>query len=194
MGAFFWSSRDVYIKRRKHDFYHFLAYADFYINRLHRDKFSIFKIGSFISLIRRTLLRFIDIGQDDISDFENEILGGILGDQVKNRFYFRQKWAAEFASRFSRIDQFRVIKSQRGEARPHKLVILCKHKDVAKSIIHFLRQMGVFSLNGYLPLVDNLEDLPNLKKINGCVIEIPIEDDEYKMNYLFDALDCYICQ
>lgn len=188
MGAFLWSEKEISIKPTRHDLYHRLAYYDFYFNRLYRYRFNQYKFGRLFSLLRRVLGRVVDVTDDDISNFENEILGGILKNQLSGGFGFRQKWAAEFISRFAVNNHFRVIHSVRGDARPHKLVALCNDANTAKAIIKFLAERGIFALNGYGPLTDNFQYLPNLERIKGCVVEMPIEDNETKMNYLFDTL------
>lgn len=192
MGAFLWSEKKISIKRRRHDLYHRLAYYDFYFTRLHRYRLNQYKFGRLFSLLRRVLGRVVDVTDDDISNFENKILGGILKTQLSGGFGFRQKWGAEFISRFAVNNHFRVIHSVRGDARPHKLVTLCNDANTAKAMIKFLDERGIFALNGYRSLTDNFKYLPNLEKINGCVVEMPIEDDEVKMNYLFKILTEFI--
>jgi hypothetical protein len=194
MGAFLWSEKNISINRTRHDLYHRLAYYDFYFNRLYRYRYRQYKFGRLFSLLRRGMGRVVDVTDDDISDFENEILGGILKTQLNGGFGFRQKWAAEFNSRFAVNNHFRVIHSVRGDARPHKLVALCNDANTAEAMIKVLDERGIFALNGYGPLTDDFQYLPNLERINGCVVELPIEDDETKMNYLFDALTGFVDQ
>lgn len=194
MGAFLWSEKEIIIKRTRHDLYHRLAYYDFYFNRLYRYRFNQYKFFRIFSLLRRALGRIVDITNDEISHFEKEILGGILKTQLNDGFGFRMKWTTEFISRFSLNNYFRVIHSVRGEARPHKLVALCNDKTTAMAMIKFLDEKAIFALNGYKPLTEDYQYLPNLEKIKGCVVEMPIEDNEAKMNYLFNTLTEFVNQ
>ena len=192
MGAFMWSENEISIKRKRHYFYHSLVYLDFYFNRLYRYRFIQYKFGRVLSIMRRVLGGVLDITDDDISGFEIEILGGILKTVLSGGFSFRKKWATDFISKFSVNNYFRVIHSVRGDAYPHKLVALCKDASTAKAMIIFLGEHGIFALNGYEPLTMDYKYLPNLKKIKGRVVEIPIEDNEEKMNYLFKTLTEFI--
>lgn len=192
MGAFLWSEKEIIIKRTRHDLYHRLAYYDFYFNRLYRYRFNQYKFFRIFSLLRRRLRKLVDITNDKISHFEKEILGGILKTQLSDGFGFRMKWTTEFISRFSLNNYFRVIHSVRGEARPHKLVALCNDKTTAMAMIKFLDEKAIFALNGYEPLTEDYQYLPNLEKIKGCVVEMPIEDNEAKMNYLFKTLTEFV--
>lgn len=59
----------------------------------------------------------------------------------------------------------------------------------AQEIIAALRKNNIYSLNGYKLLSNDLEMLENTKKIKGCIVEIPIEDNQEKMQYLFEVLE-----
>ena len=41
---------------------------------------------------------------------------------------------------------------------------------------------------GYSPLANSLTSLPNTRKLLNRIIELPIENDRDKMNYLFDKV------
>ena len=192
MGAFFWSEKKIHITRTRHDLYHRLVYYDYYFNRLYRYQFRKYKFGRLFSKLRRSLGSVLDVRDDDISNFEIEILGGILKTQLIDGFSFRKKWSSEFASKFVTSDYFRVIHSLRGDARPHKLVALCKDESTAKDMLLYLDERGIFALNGYRPLTRDFQYLPNLKKVTGCVVELPIEDSETRMKFLLDAVTEFV--
>lgn len=193
LGAFFWTENDSYlIPRSQHVLYHYLTYLDYYFNRLHRYRYSSMRLGSFFSLLRLTLGKFVDITNDDISGFEREILGGILSALMKGEFDFRRRWVDEFMSRFDGNPLFRIVKSLRGTPHNHKLVVVFEDAICAGLFINYLKQKGVYAFNGYASLNNDFRYLPNLEKINGKVVEMPIEDVDHKMNYLFDAIAAFI--
>lgn len=189
IGAFFWSDSKVEIERTKNDFCHLLAYLDFKFNRLNKSWF-----GLIVAPLKRIFMRLIDISNDDISVFEKKILGGIMWELLEGKYSYRKMWTNEFYLKFSNNSYFRIIKSARGEASPHKLVVVCNDRPTAISMINHLKKNGVYVLNGYMPLTTNLNNLPNMEEINGCIVEMPIEDSSHKMEYLFDLIHNFIKQ
>ena len=193
LGAFFWTGNDSYhIPRSRHGLYHYVTYLDYYFNRLHRYRYRGSKLGSVFSLLRRAIGKFTDTTNDDISEFEEKILGGILSAHMKGEFDFRRRWVDEFIARFDGNPLFRIVKSLRGAPHNHKLVVVFEDAKCAALFIDYMKCKGVYTLNGYRPLTDNLQYLPNLEKINGKVVEMPIEDADHKMSYLFDAITAFI--
>jgi len=195
LGAFFWTENDsCHIQRSHHHLYHYSTYLDFYFNRLHCYRYRGSKIGSLFSLLRRILSKSTDITNDEISKFEVKILGGILSAHMKGGFDFRRRWADEFVSRFDGNPSFRTLKALRGKPHNHKLVAVFNDSSIASLFIKYMKQKRVYTLNGYIPLTDDYTYLPNLEKLSGSVVEMPIEDNEMKMNYLFDTLTEFVDQ
>jgi len=184
MGSFFWSREKVSIKRTSHCLVHYFRWLDFYHNRynVYENKNKLYK--KTVNLISRVLLKFVDIDNDNICNFEENILGGILNET----FSFRNKYQNEFVKLFENSENFKVVKSIRGEANNHKFVIIFTDIPVAQEFIKFMQINEIFILNGYTLLTDDLKDLPNAKSINKKVIELPIEDDSEKMRYLFEKV------
>ena len=51
-----------------------------------------------------------------------------------------------------------------------------------------MRSNSIYCSNGYKPLSSNLMELPNTSFIDGKVVELPIEDNVKRMNYLFEKV------
>jgi hypothetical protein len=193
MGAFYWLDRElVSPAKTKHELYHRLTYYDFFFNRLHRDKYYGKIFTTLIKFLQRGFSKIIDVTNDDICDFEKVILGGILRSQLNGCFNFQKIWANEFFNRFKDNDVFRVVKATRGVPHPHKLVVVFNKAAMAQSFMVYLAAKGFFSLNGYSPLSNDYRYLPNLEKLRGCVVEMPIVDSEMKMAYLFDTIAQFV--
>ncbi|MBT3261233.1 hypothetical protein HOC37_01765 [bacterium] len=189
MGAFFWTNNPQYrFKKTTHNFLHFLTYLDFYFNRFKIYQYRKYKIFNFFSLLKRIYEKYIDITFDKMENFEEEILGGVLEAAIGSKFDFRQKYVQEFKDRFRGNSYFRVIRSIRGEARPHKFVIMAKGENLAKDLMVYLKDNKIYCSNGYQLLTNDLRYLPNAEKINKRIIEIPIENNRGKMDYLFEIL------
>ncbi len=189
MGSFFWSEKNIKITRTNHFFAHYLRWLDFYINRykIYTSYNVIYK--KIVNLVSRVLLKFINIDSDNICEFEKKILGGVLSDNLNEKFCFRDVFIKQFVNKFEKSKNFRVLKNIRGIANNHKFVIVFFDSNKAQFFIKFMRDNSIYSSNGYRLLSEDLEDLPNARVINKCVVEIPIENDEEKMNYIFNKVE-----
>jgi dTDP-4-amino-4,6-dideoxygalactose transaminase len=185
MGSFFWSNNDIKINRTKHCLIHYLRYLDIRLNRfeIYDNKKLLYK--KIINITSRILLKFIDITNDDICKFENHILGGILYDNLNNKFSFRKKYFNIFIEIFNDNKYFKIINNTIGVSNPHKIVILFYTKDLAKYFIKHMFKNKIYVLNGYNLLTNNLKYLPNAKSIDKRVVELPIENNKNNMDYLF---------
>ena len=183
MGSFFWSEKEVVIKRTSHCLTHFLRWLDFKINRyeVYNNKNKI--ISKVINIFSRIFLKFIDIYDDNICKFEKEIIGGIL----KEKFDFRKKYHNKFIKDFDNNSNFRIIQNIRGESNPHKIVILFYDKLIAINFLEYMNKNSISVLNGY-PLLSD-DNLINAKNIENKVVELPIEDHENRMNYMFEKVE-----
>ena len=190
MGAFFWSDNMEYsFQRTNHYLHHLLAYFNFYFNRLNIyrfDKYHIFKIFKYMQYLGEKLF---DISNDDMCSFENEILGGIIKSVLDRTYDFRNEYHEVFINQFSDNEHFAVIKAKRGTPNNHKFVLRASSALKAQELMTALRKNNIYSLNGYRLLSNDLEMLENTKKTKGCIVEIPIEDNQEKMRYLFEVLE-----
>jgi len=116
-------------------------------------------------------------------------LGGILSDNLNGKFDFRDIFTKQFINKFEKSKNFRVLKNIRGIANNHKFVIVFFDNNKAQLFIKFMRENSIYSSNGYRLLSEDLEDLPNARVIDKCVVEMPIENDEEKMNYIFNKVE-----
>lgn len=189
MGSFFWSKKKININRTKHFLTHYFRWLDIDINRnnIYVRYNKIYK--KIVNLVSRILLKFINIDNDNISKFEEIILGGVLSDNLNGKFSFRQVYQKEFVNKFLNNKYFKVIENTRGIANNHKFVILFEDIEVAQKFIKYMFNHSIYVLNGYPTLSYDLEDLVNIQSINGKVVELPIEDDREKMDYLFKKVE-----
>jgi dTDP-4-amino-4,6-dideoxygalactose transaminase len=188
LGSFFWIDKDIKIKRTKHCFVHLIRWLSFYLNR-----YKIYETNNFIkkffSFLDILLFKIFDITDDDICEFEKEIVGGILFGNLNGKFNFRNIYTKEFIKKFEKAKNFRVLKNIRGEANNHKFVLIFFDSNKAKNFIRFMKNNNIYCSNGYKLLSKNLENLPNAKKINNCVVELPIENDKNKINYIVEKVE-----
>jgi dTDP-4-amino-4,6-dideoxygalactose transaminase len=181
MGSFFWSEKDIQIKRTKHCLVHYFRWLDFYYNRYKIYDNTSKIVKKVVNLFSRLQLKLIDIIDDDICEFEKEILGGIL----TNSFAFREKYYNEFLSLFKKNDYFRVVENKRGTPNRHKFILIFQNRGIAKFFLEYMDRCSIYASNGYKLLSNNLKELPNAKEIDGKVVELPIEENQERMEYLF---------
>lgn len=192
MGSFFWSKNAIEIKRTHHCISHYMKWLVFYFNRYKiYNQFCLFFIGKPLSYLFRIVNKFIDITYDDICKFEATILGGILYSNMNGIFDFRNKFFDDFYELFHKSNKFRIIKVTRGIQANHKIIVVFNNKYNTEKFIKYMVDSKIFAMKGYSLLSDNLANLPNASAINGCVVEIPIEDDTGKMNYIFGKVENY---
>jgi len=189
MGAFFWTVNEDYaIPRTSNAWAHFLTYLDFYFNRLYIYRTKSYKFFKALEIGKRCLQRFVDFRDDEIAPFEKNIIGGIINDCLTGNFSFRQYYMEQFCQEFSNNDFFRIIKAVRGKPHNHKLVLILSSCELVQELEKHLSENKIFFLKGYSLLTNQLDYLPNCRNIDGRIIELPIENDDKKMRYLFKVL------
>jgi len=193
MGGYFWTNNSNYkFPGVKHDLIHLFYYWDYYFNRLNIYKYKRYGIFMLLNKIKRIISKCADLYYDQLAEFEKPILGGILRAVCEGEYSFREKYNNEFKKRFSDQDKFKVVNALRGIPHNHKIVIIMNNCRTVGSFIKYMKKNGISALNGYKPLTDDLADLPNTREIAGRVVEMPIEDDENKMSYLFQKVGEYV--
>jgi dTDP-4-amino-4,6-dideoxygalactose transaminase len=183
MGSFFWSNKDIKINRKNHCLIHYLKWNIFYINRI---KTYHIKVLNYINIF---LDKIFDLKYDNICKFEKPILGGILYSNLNNIHSFREQYYIEFSDRFKNNKYFSVINPLRGIPNHHKLILLFDDKEIAFKFINFMFTNSIYTSNGYKLLSEDLENTPNAKSIQNRVVELPIENNENKMKYLFEKVE-----
>ncbi len=190
MGSLFWSDKNITIKRSASCLFHYLKWKDFQLNRLYR--YERKRYATFINYVIRMYSRVYDSYNDDICKFEYEILGGIVKDLFEGKFDFRKVYQEAFYNRFGTNNYFRVVRHLRGEPSPHKLVMLFHCRIQAENFQNYLFDNKIFSMKGYQMLSNDFTYLPNAKEVEGKIVELPIEDECEKMNYLFKKVEAFV--
>lgn len=189
MGAFYWSDKPVALERTRHDLIHYIKWMDFRIRRLNAytsRKFLV--LNPLLEYGTVALTKVFDLSLDAMAPFESSILGGLLKDSLSSRFAFRQKHFDEFDKRFTQSNYFSVVRSLRGTPSNHKIVLRCVSRKVASSLRGFLARRNIYSSGGYPLLSPGNGLLKNAAQIDGCIVELPIEDDAEKMARLFEVV------
>lgn len=191
MGAFFWSfNKSYHVKRTFHPYIHRWMYYDFYFNRLNIYKYRKYKVFKLL-IFSRIMFRIFDIKNDEIELFEKDIIGGVFN-QLQENISRRRQIINDIKKLFPENKYYRLITGIRGEPSPHKIIIVSNLKEKASKLIDFLLFNKIYAQKGYSLLTKDLEGLNNSKVIDQCVVEIPMEINSHKMNYLKDKLFGFI--
>lgn len=188
MGALFWSEGDCCITRTKHDLLHRLIYLSFFANR--KNYYSCKIPGLMKKILRIVALRLegiISIRNDQMADFENGYLGGMISACLDGELAFRNNYSQLFYRTFAEKGWFDIVTCQQGTPMNHKLVILLQTKESALALRDDLQQCGIHSFGGYR-LPNDCTTCPVTASVVGRVVEMPIENDADKMRYLFDCI------
>lgn len=193
MGALYWCNSFKETKKyTRHRFIHKIIYKNFYENRMN---IYISKLPAIIKkLINFSALfleKYVDITFDCMEDFENLCLGGVIESCLSGKFDYRNYFFNQFIEKFNDTDNFKIIRNIRGKATPHKIVILMRNIIEAKDFSTYLLEHGIYTYDGYKPKID-LSSCPITKAVIGRIIEIPIENDSKKMEYLFNTIQNYL--
>lgn len=190
LGAFFWTSNTDYkFKRSHHGLYHFATYMNYYFTRYMRYEYGHNRITKLFAYFEALTKKMSNWWNDDIAPWESGILGGILWENFHQKF--RCKYASKFSEVFDGNSRFTVITRGEKGTNNHKLVILCNTIEIASLLMKHLEHNGIFTLNGY-PLLDNNINTPVAKSIEKRVIEIPLEDDAEKFDYILNTVNTFL--
>ena len=70
------------------------------------------------------------------------------------------------------------------------LFLSCQNTSTAKELISFLRKNNIYAASGY-PLMDRNAQTPVANENSGKILEIPLENNEPKMNHIISLLKQY---
>lgn len=191
MGALFWTKQRYYIAYTHHNWLHRLAYHSFYWNRQRIYDNPAPAVTGLLQWLEAGMERLLSIENDVMAPFENTILGGAVAAAINHEFEFRKEVSTIFAERFRGVKEFRIVSAMRGEAQPHKIVLVFPTHAAAAEFQRKLLEKNVFSYGGYSVVEQALERCPNYRAVQGCIVELPVEDHKARMEYMVQAVeDC----
>ena len=193
MGAYFWTNISYEVPYISHKILHIFIYIDFYFNRYKTYTFKKYKIFKLLKILKLSM-KIFNIKNDRIEKFEEPILEGVLDQLFKENIEYRTLWLNRISNVVDSHDMYRLVKNTRGIPSPHKLVIISRTSNQTISLLKYLKQQGIYCQLSYAPLTSNYKNLQNLQKLNGCILELPIDPNENKMYYLQNKLEIYMEQ
>lgn len=188
-GGFFWTNNEYSIKRTHHLLNAVVCYNNFkyqrylaYSNVLIRRKFW--------SILAKVFLKLhISVEYDEMEPFENEILGGVFDVSLKNATDYREKWIDVFSH--IEVKGCRLIKRIRGEkSNCCKIIYLFDDVKQKTEFEKYLDVKQIVSYGGYR-VPTEITDCNNAKYIADRIIELPIDPNNEKMEYLYNCVKNY---
>lgn len=181
LGAYFWTEEENYfIDRTRHRFIHYLAWVDFYFNRMQQ-----IKMTKWIYYVKLFFNKLIPIQDDQIENFEENILNAILNGVVSGGFDFRKKYWEEFKKENINSKDFVIVEAIRGKAYPHKIVLRFTNAETRNIYYEKLMRNGIYVSKGYAVIDGDSLKLGNYREIYDKILELPIINDANKMGVIF---------
>lgn len=182
-GAYFWTSNPNYsFVKTRHRIYRRLKWYTFKKNRYYVDDASPKLFDKILTRVTELLPRaFFDIKFDLPEDFELMIHRQVLTANLdKNK---RGDKLSELEAIISKSNSIYTIKREDG-ANSYKLVLIVDQIRTKDRLCYHLDNSNIYYSNGYCPQDVNLSDCPNMKSLFGRIIEMPIDDDTDKHQYM----------
>ncbi len=190
MGSLYWTSNHAYTYRQTvHSLYHFLCYLNFFFNRqlIYATRYiPVFSILGFY----HKLLKEEKIVNDTMAKFENRILGGCIQALFDEKFSFYDSVWNDFTSKLIDNEEFRVIGNVHGQKSvQRKIVLLFQDKEKCEKVKRYFREKGIEIFEGYRLLPGDYTDIPNTLRIVNHIIELPIENNTVRMEYMLNVVN-----
>lgn len=190
MGSLYWTSNEMYKYHfTRHNFYHFCCYMNFLFNRqfIYKSRYIplFLPLGFYHKLLKdRTLVN------DTMARFENEILGGCLQALFDEKFQFYNNYYNYFSDNLKNNKYFSIVKNVYGQVSvPRKIVLLFTDEKKCNHMKEYLYKKKIAFFSGYNLLPGDYTDIPNTLKIVNHVIELPIEDNAKRMDYVLGIIN-----
>ncbi len=190
MGSLYWTSNQTYTYRQTvHSLYHFLCYLNFFFNRqlvYGTRYFPVFSILGFY----HNFLKEERLVNDTMAKFENRILGGCIQALFDGKFSFYDSVWNYFNGKLVENDEFQVIKNIHGQKSvQRKIVLLFRDKAKCEKMKQHLREKRIGIFEGYRLLPGDYTDIPNTMRIVNHIIELPIENNIERMEYMLNTIN-----
>lgn len=194
LGAFFWMDNEKYTiaYTHIHDFIHKIIYWDFYLNRLNRYRFRKTPIGFIVNRVKSVSMKLVNLAHDNMAPFEGYILGGIVDGVLNGEFEFRKEYVRRWVSLLENQNYLRPIINVRGTASPHKLICVAETRSLADRFRMRLRENRFYSSAGYRLIDKQCNKTPHAASLSQRIIEIPIEQDQSKMDSVFAVTKAFV--
>lgn len=193
-GAYFWTSNTNYeiVYKKNNILVDYLLKSNFIYNRIYiyavRNKLK----GILLKYLSYFVSSYVLSPKTGISDYEKKIHPQLITNLLNGEFNFRLKYFELFLAKFLDNACFNVVRNERGIAHNHKFILIFKKQSIQNEFRMYLQKHDIYTNNGYPLLHLNQKTLPIAFSINHKVVEIPIEDSEYKNQQLFDLIDDFI--
>lgn len=191
MGALLWTDRNYRIKRTRHRLTHIVIYKNYIINRegayrsYHKLKRKV------INILSQLAERTNDITNDQYERFELDKIGGVINAINDGTLSYRQYYYSKFVEKFFTNNYFRILKGKRGISCPSKIVLIANDKHIRTLLVEYLKEKQISIYTGYT-IGNDGERATIAKEMALRIIELPIENNDERMKYLFKCIDYFI--
>lgn len=191
-GAYRTLNKEYRIKYTKHPLTHWIIFKDFEYNRMHNHLRRDVK-GKCYSFGCRVLNKLSDIRNDKYSSIEEGNIYGVYKDSLNIHNPYRTEYAKRLSDDIS-TEKFKILKPYNDGYRTgiaHKYILMCATKEIADNLNDYLHKHDISSQKGYDLLCDSV-GFDGARKIDGCIVEIPLNAKKEEYDYIKETLIDYI--
>lgn len=191
-GGYFWTNNEYQIKRSRHYIYALASYKYFFYSRYHAyEGYSLKK--SFWEAVYKVLTKFIYQTENDQPElFELSIMGGVFESNLGKAYDYRKKWYEEFEKISEYCQSCYMVKNVRGHhVNRCKIIYVYYESSQKEDFERYLESKGIAYYGGYV-VPNEASNCQNAKKVEGKVVELPIDPNEEKMIYMKKCIEEFI--
>lgn len=182
-GGLFWTRWPHVAPTKEREFYHRLLLWAFARARAHDAPGGFANKGAKIMF---QLLKRRPGWEDGRNRISDSVLGGVLSALDNGDFNFRQRWFVHAVASSAGWHGLRLVQSARGDAHPHKIVLVAETDMIASALVRRLAKAHIRHGGGYSLLSG--AQAPIATSLQGRIVELPIIDDNDRMQAMLDCI------
>lgn len=194
MGAYWWSSA-LPGKPSFDDptcWKHRLIWASWEAYRLNAYSYDVRRTLGLIKIIEKVVTRLTDMSSERLCDLDRRNMAGYLAAILEGKFAYRHEVFIKLSAVIPSNCQWQIITAKRGEPHNYKFVLIAPSRADAIRLIRYMAKYGIVANPGYKLLYSNPEIVPVALEVEGRIVELPIEHNSGRMDYLQDTVGRFL--
>lgn len=190
LGAYYWSSRPRKREFSRSPMQHRLKWWLFKVQRLQTQRWIWGRqLWSMLKILSNLWESKIPLWNDRPEDFEKPILSGILQSLYQGSLQYRLDHLQHIQSLSIQWSGVRLVQSLRGQAHPHKWVLIFDQVSKAQEFSLHLKQHSIEHGRGYV-LLDS-KHCPQALSLSGRILELPLLQNPDQMQSLIQCTQSF---
>lgn len=194
MGAYWWSS--ALLGAPFFDdptcWKHRLIWASWEACRLNAYSFDVRRILGLIKIVEKIVTRLTDMSSERLCELDRRNIAGYLAAILEGVFAYRREAFLKLSAVMSSNCQWQIVTAKRGYPHNYKFVLIAPSRADAMRFIKYMAKHGIVVNSGYKLLYSNPEVVPVAVELEGRIVELPIEHNLGRMDYLQDTVGRFL--